>query len=80
VTQPIFIPIETKRDCIIQNGQRFCESTEESPADVGFAILGVVVFGAWAIGGVLTHWSGRALAAYYVIPPVLLALGLICYG
>jgi hypothetical protein len=77
VSQPILIPYETTRDCIVQDGKRFCESTETNPADIGYGILGIVVFCVWAFGGLLSNWRGHTLAAYYIVPPVLLGIALV---
>jgi hypothetical protein len=46
---PIIVPITNTRtrDCIVQDGQRYCEDTDLTPREVGFIIIGVVVLTAY---------------------------------
>jgi len=57
MTTPIIIPITNTRtrDCIIQDGVRYCESRNVSPHDVGVIL-----------GGIALYFIYCALAIYFV--------------
>lgn len=47
---PIIIPITNTsvRDCIIEAGKEYCESSPADPKMIGIVLLCLVVFGLWS--------------------------------
>lgn len=66
------MPVTQKRDCIVQEGIRYCESNPLTKHDLGWmsVIMLVVIlwFGFWAWLGIEKDWGMWAMAICFLVP------------
>ena len=80
---PIIINNTRERECILQDGRKYCETVDATPQEAGFMLLTVLGLVAWIF---FAGWlaverdQGWLALAVVVIPVVVIALGLILFG
>jgi hypothetical protein len=76
---PVVI-VQPPRDCMLVDGHRYCRDEDVTPRQVGFILIGVVLFFAWALLPITVledALSFRAKVACYVVPFLALASWLV---
>lgn len=76
------VPVETRRNCIVQNDRTYCEQGPDlTHTQIGWVILATIVLVGWGVGPMIASTFDRwplkvkGTVAWYVIPPILLGLG-----
>jgi hypothetical protein len=73
IIQPIVIPVE--RNCIIEQGTRYCESKAVTKEQLGIIIIGTIIFFAW-IFSIMYFLSddNKGIAMLILFVPIIILL------
>jgi len=77
----IIVPIETEKECIIQDNKKYCEQSDMSPREFGGAIL-IFIALVWYIIYITTknNLTDKQVGIRLAAPFVILALILLIFG
>jgi hypothetical protein len=59
VSAPVYIPVpvETRRDCIVQNGRTYCEKVDMTNSELGWMLLITLGGLAWFMWAMWAIWA-----------------------
>lgn len=70
---PVVVPVNNVRNCIVQDGIRYCENKDVSPNEFGVALLFTVGILLWVM---LWFWIGSKLESKFDVSfPAVLFIG-----
>lgn len=73
IIQPIVIPVE--RNCIIEQGTRYCEQAPISKIELGIILLSIILITAWLVSVMYLYYEERStIASIVFFTPIIILL------